>query len=90
MSQLNLALDAEVSARHLSFLETGRAEPSREMVLRLAEALDLPLRDRNLWLAGAGFASIYAETPLEAPEMATLRRVLFAMIDRYDPFLRPS
>ncbi|MEM7409135.1 MAG: helix-turn-helix transcriptional regulator [Myxococcota bacterium] len=86
VSQLTLALDADVSARHLSFLETGRAEPSREMVLRLAEALDLPLRERNLWLTGAGFASIYTETSLDAPEMATLRRVLFGMIDRYDPY----
>lgn len=85
LSQLALATETGVSTRHLSFLETGRAMPSRDMVLRLAEALDLPLRERNVWLTGAGFASLFGETPLDAPELATLRRVLWGVIDRYDP-----
>lgn len=86
VSQLDLALESGVSTRHLSFLETGRAAPSRAMVLRLAAALDLPLRERNVWLASAGFASLYTETALDAPELATLRRVLWALIDRYHPY----
>src|SRR5215204_5367308 len=69
MSQLDLALEAGVSARHLSFLETGRSMPSREMVLRLCEELSIPLRDRNGMLLAAGFAPAYQERPLEAPEM---------------------
>ena len=69
MSQLDLALEAGVSTRHLSFLETGRSKPSRDMVLRLAEELEVPLRDRNRLLLAAGFAPAYDERPLEAPEM---------------------
>src|SRR6476469_1009096 len=61
LSQLDLAGEAEVSTRHLSYLETGRAEPSREMVLRLADRLDVPLRERNRWLAAAGYAPMFAE-----------------------------
>src|SRR5687768_14654197 len=64
-SQLDLAADAEVSARHVSFLETGRSRPSREMVLVLASALEVPLRDRNVLLASAGFSPAYAETGLD-------------------------
>ena len=62
VSQLDLALDADVSSRHLSFVETGRAQPSREMVLRLAEALEVPLRERNALLLAAGYAPVYRET----------------------------
>ncbi len=67
LSQLTLALDAEISARHISFLETGRAKPSREMVLGLAHALDVPLRERNALLLAAGYAPVYAERALTAP-----------------------
>jgi len=59
MSQLDLAVDAEISSRHLSFLETGRSQPSRDMVLRLAERLDVPLRERNMLLVAAGFAPVF-------------------------------
>src|SRR4051794_24767870 len=69
LSQLDLALESGVSARHLSFLETGRSRPSRAMVLRLAEKLEVPLRDRNRLLLAAGFAPAFDERPLEAPEM---------------------
>src|ERR671922_427576 len=76
LSQLDLALEAGVSARHLSFLETGRARPSREMVLHLSEQLDVPLRDRNHLLLAAGFAPAYAEHAIDAPEMAPVREAL--------------
>ena len=76
MSQLDLAAEAEISSRHLSFIETGRAGPSREMVGLLAQVLDVPLRDRNALLTAAGYAPIYRETRLEAPAMAQARRAL--------------
>src|SRR5262249_22732983 len=79
MSQLGLAAEAEISARHLSFLETGRTQPSREMVLRLSRVLDVPLRSRNELLTAAGFAPIYRETILAAPEMAQARAGLDLM-----------
>src|SRR5260370_35707586 len=69
LSQLNLALDAEISTRHLSCLETGRAQPSREMVLRLADALQVPLRERNALLLAGGYAPGYRQTPLKAGEL---------------------
>ncbi len=86
MSQLALAAAAEVSPRHVSFVETGRAEPSREMVLTLARALDVPLRERNAMLAAAGYAPIYRETSLEAPEMAEMRRALGMLLRQNEPF----
>jgi transcriptional regulator with XRE-family HTH domain len=86
MSQLGLATEAGVSTRHLSFVETGRSHPSREMVLRLAETLDVPLRERNALLAAAGFASLYRETALEAPELEPLRRMLDFLLERHEPF----
>src|SRR6478672_3786237 len=67
MSQLDLAAEAEVSTRHLSFVETGRSQPSREMVLRLTERLDVPLRERNALLTAAGYAQLYRERPLADP-----------------------
>ncbi|MER5334742.1 helix-turn-helix transcriptional regulator [Micromonospora sp. NPDC002717] len=76
LSQLALSVEAEISTRHLSFVETGRATPSREMVLRLAEHLDVPLRDRNRLLLSAGYAPVYSHAPLDSPE---LRRVLDAV-----------
>lgn len=85
-SQLNLALEAGVSSRHVSFLETGRAKPSRAMVERLAEVLDVPLRERNRLLEAAGFAPSYRETDLSAPEMEAVRRVLGFLLERHEPY----
>jgi transcriptional regulator with XRE-family HTH domain len=86
MSQLDLALEAGVSARHLSFLETGRSRPSRDMVLRLCEELEVPLRDRNRLLLAAGFAPAYEERPLEAPEMEPVRRAVAQVLTGHEPF----
>lgn len=86
ISQMQLSFDAEVSTRHLSFLETGKAQPSREMVLVLGSALELPLRDRNLLLEAAGFASVYRHTPWNAPEMAELRHAVELILRAHEPF----
>src|SRR3954471_10990745 len=83
LSQLDLALDAGVSTRHLSFIETGRARPSREMVVHLAEQLDVPLRERNGLLTAAGFAPLYRETPLSAPEMEQARSAIDLILQRH-------
>ena len=85
-SQLALALEAGVSARHLGFLEVGRARPSRDMVLLLAEALDVPLRERNTLLMAAGFAPVYRETGLGAPEMAQAHKALALILDHQEPY----
>jgi transcriptional regulator with XRE-family HTH domain len=84
-TQLALATQSAVSARHLSWLETGRAAPSRAMVLRLAEQLDLPLRERNRWLAAAGYAPLYAERPLDDPALAGARQALQRLLDALEP-----
>src|SRR6185295_4029675 len=76
LSQLELALDADVSSRHLSYVETGRSRPSREMLLRLADVLEVPLRERNALLVAGGFAPRYYETSLAAPEMAQMRAAI--------------
>jgi transcriptional regulator with XRE-family HTH domain len=86
LSQLDLALDAGVSARHLSFLETGRANPSREMVLHLSEQLEVPLRDRNRLLLAAGFAPAYEERPIDSPEMAPAREALDKILTGHEPY----
>ena len=86
MSQLDLALDAEISSRHLSFLETGRARPSRDMVLRLSEQLDMPMRERNLMLAAAGFAPLFGERSLDHPEMAGARRAIDLILAGHEPW----
>ncbi len=86
LSQLDLALEAGVSARHLSFLETGRSKPSREMVLKLAEELEVPLRDRNQLLLAAGLAPAFDERPLEAPEMEPVRRAVAQLLTGHEPF----
>jgi transcriptional regulator with XRE-family HTH domain len=86
MSQLTLAGDAGFSTRHVSFIETGRTHPSRDALLALAEALDIPLRDRNGLLEAAGFARVYRETPLAAEEMAHVRNVLQFILDRHLPY----
>ncbi|WP_163723420.1 helix-turn-helix transcriptional regulator [Mycolicibacterium psychrotolerans] len=86
LSQLDLALEAGVSARHVSFVETGRAAPSRAMVMRLAAVLDVPRRDQNRMLVAAGFAPAYAERPLEAPDMAAVQAGVARVLDAYDPY----
>jgi transcriptional regulator with XRE-family HTH domain len=86
LSQLELAAEAAVSTRHLSFVETGRSTPSREMVLRLAEHLDVPLRDRNLLLVSAGYAPVYAETPMEEPRMDSVRAALRQVLTGHEPY----
>jgi transcriptional regulator with XRE-family HTH domain len=85
-SQLDLAGRAEISQRHLSFLELGRASPSRDMVLRLAAALDVPLRQQNALLVSAGFAPVWRETDLGAPELAQIRGALDYMLAQQEPF----
>jgi len=86
VSQLALATEAEVSPRHVCFVETGRARPSREMVLLLASTLDVPLRERNALLLAAGYAPTYRETDLAAPELAPARAALAAILGRQEPF----
>jgi transcriptional regulator with XRE-family HTH domain len=86
LSQLDLSLDAGISARHLSYIETGRAHPSREMIARLAEALQIPLRDRNPLLLAAGFAPMYPETSLAAPELAQVHRAVQYILRQQEPF----
>jgi transcriptional regulator with XRE-family HTH domain len=86
LSQLDLAGRAEISQRHLSFLETDRAQPSREMVLCLAAALDVPLREQNALLVAAGFAPVWRETALEAPELAEIRSALDYMLAQQEPY----
>jgi transcriptional regulator with XRE-family HTH domain len=86
LSQLDLSLEAGVSARHLSFLETGRSKPSREMVLHLSEQLDVPLRDRNSLLLAAGFAPAFEERPIDAPEMAPVREALDRVLTGHEPY----
>ena len=76
LSQLDLACEAEISARHLSFVETGRAQPSREMVLHLSETLDVPLRDRNELLISAGFAPVYSQRYLDDPALEAGREAV--------------
>jgi transcriptional regulator with XRE-family HTH domain len=86
LSQLDLALDANVSARHLSFVETGRSRPSETMVLHLAERLDVPLRDRNRLLLAAGYAPVYAERALYEPELSPIREALDQLLKAHEPF----
>jgi transcriptional regulator with XRE-family HTH domain len=86
LSQLDLALDAEISTRHLSFLETGRSRPSREMVLNLAERLDVPLRDRNLLLHAAGYASVFPERPLDDPALRVARQAIDQVLAAHEPY----
>jgi transcriptional regulator with XRE-family HTH domain len=85
-SQLRLATEAGISTRHLSFIETGRSQPSREMVVRLAETLDVPLRERNALLAAAGFAALYRRSDLEARELEPVGRMLDFLLERHEPF----
>jgi transcriptional regulator with XRE-family HTH domain len=86
LSQLDLALDAGVSARHLSFVETGRSRPSPEMVLQLADQLQVPLRDRNHMLLAAGYAPRYGERSLDDPDLAPVRQALQLVLDGHEPY----
>jgi transcriptional regulator with XRE-family HTH domain len=86
LSQLDLALETEVSARHISFLETGRSQPSREMVLRLAEQLEVPLRERNDLLLAAGYAPLYPERSLEDPALRQAREAIRFVLAAHEPY----
>lgn len=85
-SQLELALRADVSARHLSFVETNRAAPSREMILHLADQLDVPLREQNQMLLAAGFAPVYSDLSLDSPELTAVRSALSQLLAAHEPF----
>ncbi|PSB56175.1 helix-turn-helix domain-containing protein [Chamaesiphon polymorphus] len=85
-SQLDLALSSEVSQRHISFLESGRAKPSQEMVLQLATVLEIPLRQQNLLLSAAGYAPIHTETDLSAPEMVPVRKAIDLILGQHEPY----
>ncbi len=86
LSQLDLALSSGVSQLHLSFLESGRAQPSRGMILQLSESLDVPLRDRNGWLLAAGFAPMFAARPLDDPGMNQVMAAVRMMLANHEPF----
>jgi transcriptional regulator with XRE-family HTH domain len=85
LSQLDLAVDAEISARHLSFVETGRAAPSRDMVLKLAERLDVPLRERNVLLVAAGFAPAFPQRSLDDPALKSARAAIDLVLRAHEP-----
>lgn len=86
MSQLDFACEAEVSTRHLSFLETGRSQPSREMLLHLAERLDIPLRERNVLLVAAGYAPVFPERSLDDPELQAARQAIDLVLAGHAPY----
>ncbi|QPC87239.1 helix-turn-helix domain-containing protein [Mesorhizobium sp. NBSH29] len=86
LSQLDLASEAEISQRHLSFVESGRARPSRDMVLRLAEMLNVPLRERNRMLHAAGFAPVFGERPLDDPALLPAMEAVRAVLKGHEPF----
>ena len=85
-SQLALACEADISTRHLSFIETGRAQPSREMVLHLAEQLDVPLRDRNVLLTAAGYAPSFSARSLDDPSLAAARSAVDWILTAHEPY----
>ncbi|MCH0542862.1 helix-turn-helix transcriptional regulator [Streptomyces sp. MUM 203J] len=86
LSQLELALRADSSARHISFVETGRSRPSEELVLRLADRLDVPMRERNALLLAAGYAPRYSESPLDGPELGPVREGVERLLAGYEPY----
>jgi transcriptional regulator with XRE-family HTH domain len=86
MSQLDLAVEAEISTRHLSFLETGRSQPSREMVLHLAERLDVPLRERNMLLVAAGYAPVFPVRSMTDPALAAARHAVDLVLKGHEPY----
>ncbi len=85
LSQMELALAADVSQRHVSWLETGRSQPSRDMVIRLSDALEIPLRERNVVLRAAGFAPVYQETALDDPRMQAVQQALHKVLENHEP-----
>jgi len=86
LSQLELALESGVSQRHVSFLESGRAKPSRHMILQLSETLEVPLRERNDWLLAAGFAPVFRARPLDDPQMSQVMSAVRMMLANHEPF----
>ncbi|HUG26093.1 helix-turn-helix domain-containing protein [Piscinibacter sp.] len=86
LSQLDLACEADISTRHLSYVENGRASPSREMLMHLAEQLDVPLRERNQLLTAAGYAPIYRERPLDDPALASARQAVDIVLRAHEPY----
>ncbi len=86
MSQLDLAVEAEISTRHLSFLETGRSQPSRDMLLHLAERLEIPLRERNVMLIAAGYAPGFPERPLADPALQAARKAIDLVLTGHEPY----
>jgi transcriptional regulator with XRE-family HTH domain len=86
LTQLDLAVDAEISTRHLSFVETGRSNPSREMVLRLAERLNIPLRERNAILVAAGFAPVFQERSLSDPALESMQKAVAIVLEGHEPY----
>src|SRR5215469_6401874 len=86
MSQLLLATEADISTRHLSFVESGRALPSREMVMHLAERLEVPLRERNALLMAAGYAPLYRERALDDPQLAAAREAVELVLRGHEPY----
>jgi len=86
LSQLELALESGVSQRHLSFLESGRAKPSRAMILQLSESLAVPLRERNDWLMAAGFAPLFRARPLDDPQMNQVLSAVRMMLQNHEPY----
>lgn len=86
LSQLELAAEARVSTRHLSFIETGRSQPSREMLLHLSEYLEIPLRERNALLTAAGYAPLYSRSELDAPEMRPVREAIDEILEAHEPY----
>jgi len=86
LSQLDLACEADISTRHLSFVETGRSQPSREMVLHLAERLDVPLRERNALLLAAGYAPAFSERPLNDPALDQAREAIELVLKAHEPY----
>jgi transcriptional regulator with XRE-family HTH domain len=85
LSQLHLALSANVSTRHISFVENGRSNPSREMIIHLSDALDIPLRERNRILKAAGFAALYRQTPLDDPALSQVSKLIDLMLESHHP-----
>lgn len=85
LSQLELSLQADISARHLSFVESGRSKPSRKMIIHLAEELGVPLRERNTLLVAGGFAPVYGEAPLDASELTPVRSALRQLLSAHEP-----
>jgi transcriptional regulator with XRE-family HTH domain len=86
MTQMDLALQAEISPRHLSFIETGRAQASREMLMHLSEELEIPLRERNVLLVSAGFAPVFRQRPLEDPALRAAREAIQVVLEAQKPF----